>query len=275
MDTQEIIQRGQELAIQFAPKIVAAIVIFIVGRIVAKLLSKAARGAVSKVGGDAILVNFLGNLVYMAVLAMVIVASLGQLGVKTTSFIAMLGAAGLAIGLALQGSLSNFAAGVLIVVLRPYRVGDFIEAAGVSGTVFEVQIFNTILTTPDNKRVIIPNGQIGSSIITNFSANENRRLDLIFGASYEDNVGDVKAILTDIVDSHEKILEEPAPRIVVAELADSSVNYGVYVWVHRSDLLATKFDITEQVKRRFDEAGITIPFPQIDSHVHTVNEKVA
>ncbi|MEO1576833.1 MAG: mechanosensitive ion channel domain-containing protein, partial [Pseudomonadota bacterium] len=228
MEMQELIERGQELAVQFAPKIVAAIVVFIVGRWAAKILSRLARKAVGKVGGDAILVNFLGNLVYMALLAMVVVAALGQVGVQTTSFIAMLGAAGLAIGLALQGSLSNFAAGVLIVVLRPYRVGDFIEAAGVSGTVFEVQIFSTILTTPDNKRVIIPNGQIGSSIITNFSANETRRVDLIFGASYDDNVGEVKAILNDIVESSELILREPPPRIVVTELADSSVNYGVY-----------------------------------------------
>ncbi len=275
MEMQDLIDRGQELAIQFAPRVVAAIAVFVIGRIVAKLLARLVRTTVGKVGGDPILVNFLGNLAYMAMLALVVVAALGQMGVQTTSFIAMLGAAGLAIGLALQGSLSNFAAGVLIVVLRPYRVGDFIEAAGVSGTVFEVQIFNTVLTTPDNKRVIIPNGQIGSSIITNFSANENRRVDLVFGASYDDNVGDVKAVLTDIVESHEKILKEPPPRIVVSELADSSVNYGVYIWVRRADVLTVKFDVTEAVKRRFDEAGLTIPFPQIDSHVHSVNDRAA
>lgn len=275
IDTQVLIERGQELALTFAPRIAAAIVILVIGRWVARIVSRVVRGAVDKVGGDPILVNFLGNLVYMALLVVVVVASLGQVGVQTTSFIAMLGAAGLAIGLALQGSLSNFAAGVLIVILRPYRVGDFIEAAGVSGTVYEVQIFSTILTTPDNKRVIIPNGQIGSSIITNFSANETRRIDLTFSAGYDDNVGKVKEVLTEIVDAHDKILEVPEPKIVVSELADSSVNYGVFVWVRRSDVLSTKFDLLESVKRRFDEEGISIPYPQIDSHVHTVDREAA
>ena len=273
MNTEELVARAQELAIQFAPKIAAAIVILILGRWFARVMSRLVKSAVGRAGGDAVLVNFLGNLVYMALLAMVVVASLGQLGVQTTSFIAMLGAAGLAIGLALQGSLSNFAAGVLIVVLRPYRVGDFIEAAGVSGTVFEVQIFSTILTTPDNKRVIVPNGQIGASIITNFSANETRRVDLVFGASYDDDVGTVKGILTDIVESHEMILTEPPPRIVVTELADSSVNYGLFVWVQRANVLQVKFDVTEAVKRRFDDAGLSIPFPQLD--VHSIGAKAA
>lgn len=275
MDSQEIIARAQEMAVIFAPRILAAVVIFIIGRIVAKMLSNFVRKMVLRVGGDPILENFLGNLVYTAMLVVIVIAALGQLGIQTTSFVAMLGAAGLAIGLALQGSLSNFAAGVLIVVLRPYRVGDFVEAAGVSGTVREVQIFSTVLTTPDNKRVTIPNGQINSGVIINFSANATRRVDLIFGASYGDNVGDVKDLLTKIVDEHELILKDPAPRIAVAALAESSVNYGVYAWVNKADFLTVKFDLTEAVKRRFDEAGLTIPFPQIDSHIHSVESKVA
>ena len=275
MDKQEIIARVQDLAVTIAPRVLAALAILFIGRIVAKLLANVIRKMVRRVGGDPILENFLGNLAYSIMLAVVVIASLGQLGVQTTSFIAILGAAGLAIGLALQGSLSNFAAGVLLVVLRPYRVGDFVEAAGVAGTVLEVQIFSTVLTTPDNKRVTIPNGQINSGVIVNYSANETRRIDLIFGASYDDNVGDVKNLLTKIVEEHELILADPAPRIAVVELADSSVNYGVYVWVNKADVLTVKFALIESVKRRFDEAGLTIPYPQLDSHVRSVESKAA
>lgn len=275
MDTQALIDRGTELALSFAPKIAASLAVLIIGRWVAKFIGRMTRTMVERVGGDPILVNFLGNLVSTALLVMVVLAALGQLGIQTTSFIAMLGAAGLAIGLALQGSLSNFAAGVLIVALRPYRVGDYIEAGGVSGTVFEVQIFNTVLTTPDNKQVIVPNGQIGSAVITNFSAHANRRLDLVFSASYEDNVGTVKRVLTEIIEGDDRILAEPPPKVVVTELAESSVNYGLFVWVGRGDLLQTKWDITEAVKRRFDEEGITIPYPQLDSHVHSAESKAA
>ena len=275
MDKQEMIARAQDLAVTIAPRVLAALAILFIGRIVAKLLANVIRKMVRRVGGDPILENFLGNLAYSIMLAVVVIASLGQLGVQTTSFIAILGAAGLAIGLALQGSLSNFAAGVLLVVLRPYRVGDFVEAAGVAGTVLEVQIFSTVLTTPDNKRVTIPNGQINSGVIVNYSANETRRIDLIFGASYDDNVGDVKNLLTKIVEEHELILADPAPRIAVVELADSSVNYGVYVWVNKADVLTVKFALIESVKRRFDEAGLTIPYPQLDSHVRSVESKAA
>lgn len=275
MDTQELIEQGTDLALAFAPKIAAALLVLIVGRVVAKFIGRMTRKMIERVGGDPILVNFLGNLVTTALFVMVVLAALAQLGIQTTSFIAVLGAAGLAIGLALQGSLSNFAAGVLIVALRPYRVGDFIEAGGVSGTVFEVQIFNTVLTTPDNKQVIVPNGQIGAAVITNFSAHANRRLDLVFGASYEDNVGTVKRVLTEIVENDDRIMTEPPPKVVVTELADSSVNYGLFLWVARGDLLQVKWDVTEAVKRRFDEEGITIPYPQLDSHVHTVASKAA
>ncbi|MFK7885219.1 MAG: mechanosensitive ion channel family protein [Gammaproteobacteria bacterium] len=275
MDTQALIDQGIDIALAFAPKVAAALVVLIIGRLVAKFIGRVTRKMVERVGGDPILVNFLGNLVSTALIVMVVLAALAQLGIQTTSFIAMLGAAGLAIGLALQGSLSNFAAGVLIVALRPYRVGDFIDAGGVSGTVFEVQIFNTVLTTPDNKRVIVPNGQIGSAVITNFSAHSNRRLDMVFGAGYEDNVGTVKRVLTEIVEADDRILSEPPPKVVVTELAESSVNYGLFLWVARGDLLQVKWDITEAVKVRFDEEGITIPFPQLDSHVRNVESKAA
>jgi len=270
VDKAQLTERAQELAVMFAPRILAAIAIFVIGRWVAKAFANVARKAMRRVGADPILENFLYNIFYTVSLIVVVIAALGQVGVQTTSFIAMLGAAGLAIGLALQGSLSNFAAGVLIVILRPYRTGDFVEAGGVSGTVTEVQIFSTVLTTPDNKRIIIPNSQINSGVITNFSANATRRLDLVFGASYDDNIGTIKDLLTSIVNENKLILNDPESRIVVSELASSSVNFTVMVWVNRADYLNLKFELIESVKRRFDDAGLSIPYPQIDSHVHQV-----
>jgi len=217
---------------------------------------------------DVTLVSFAGNLIYVALLAFVIIAALGQLGIQTTSFIAILGAAGLAVGLALQGSLANFAAGVLMVIFRPFQVGDFIEGAGVAGTVEEIQIFTTQLKTPDNKTIIIPNAKMTEGNITNYSNKGTRRVDLIFGIGYGDDIDKARNLIQDELSREKRILPEPAPQIVVVELAESSVNFAVRPWVNAGDYWNVYFDLTENVKKRFDAEGITIPFPQRDIHVY-------
>jgi small conductance mechanosensitive channel len=179
-----------------------------------------------------------------------------------------MGAAGLAVGLALQGSLANFAAGVLIVMFRPYRVGDFVEAAGIAGVVVQVQILTTVLKTGDNKQIVVPNGQIMGSIITNYSANDTRRVDMVVGVSYEDDIDKVRATIKDIIDSDDRILKDPECQIAVAELADSSVNFNVRPWVKTGDYWGVKLDFTEAVKKRFDKEGISFPFPQQDVHLY-------
>jgi small conductance mechanosensitive channel len=206
--------------------------------------------------------------VRIALLVVVIIAAISQVGIETTSFIAIFGAAGLAVGLALQGSLSNFAAGVLIVLFRPYRIGDFIEAAGVAGTVEQVQILTTTMKTPDNKKIIVPNSQIMDSIITNYSANDTRRVDMVVGVSYSDDLDKVKKVLEELVSADERILKEPEYKIAVSELADSSVNFVVRPWVKTADYWSVMWDLTELIKKRFDNEGISIPFPQRDIHVY-------
>ncbi len=256
--------------LEFAMNLVTALVIFFVGRFIVRLLTRGMRKLMEKREVDQTLVTFVTNLVSMALLAFVIIAAIGALGVQTTSLIAILGAAGLAVGLALQGSLSNFAAGVLIVLFRPYKVGDWVEAAGVSGAVEEVQILTTVLKTGDNKRVIVPNGQIMDSIITNYSANDTRRVDMVFGVSYTDDLDKVRSTIEELVAADDRILEDPACTIAVSELADSSVNFVVRPWVNTADYWGVMFDLTEAVKKRFDSEGIAIPFPQQDVYLHKV-----
>ena len=261
----------QGAGIEFGMKTVVAIVIFIVGRIVARMLTKGLRKLMQAQEVDKILETFVSNLVYWTVMIFVIIAAINQIGVQTTSLIAVMGAAGLAVGLALQGSLSNFAAGVLIVMFRPYRVGDFVEAAGIAGVVEQVQILTTILRTGDNKRIIVPNSQIMGSIITNYSANDKRRIDMVFGVSYSDDLDKVRANLEELIAADERILKDPAPVIAVSELADSSVNFIVRPWVATADYWDVFWDLTEAVKKRFDREGISIPFPQQDVHIHKVD----
>ena len=201
-------------------------------------------------------------------MVVVVIAAIGALGVETTSFIAIFGAAGLAIGLALQGSLSNFASGVLIVLFRPYRVGDWVEAAGISGSVEQVQILTTILKTGDNKQIIVPNSQIMDSIITNYSANDTRRVDMVVGVSYADDLDKVRKTLEDLIAAEDRILPEPVPTIAVSALADSSVNFVVRPWVNTADYWGVMFDMTEAIKKRFDKEGISFPFPQQDVHLY-------
>ncbi|MCK5706577.1 MAG: mechanosensitive ion channel [Candidatus Aureabacteria bacterium] len=248
--------------------LVAAIVIFIVGKWLARVITNLIEKAMVKSKVDSTLVKFVKNLVYMGLLAFVVIAAVNKLGVQTTSFIAVLGAAGLAIGLALQGSLSNFASGVILIMFKPFKVGDFIEAGGVLGSVVEIQIFNTMLDHPDNRRIIVPNAQITGGTITNFSAIEKRRIDLVFGISYDDDMKKAKNILEKIVTEDARILKDPAPVIAVSELADSSVNIVCRPFVKPGDYWAVRFDVTEKAKEQLEKNGISIPFPQTDIHVY-------
>jgi small conductance mechanosensitive channel len=259
------------LGIEFTIKVVVAIIIFYVGRIIASLVTKMLRNVMQSQEVDKILESFVCNLVYWALMFFVIIAAINQIGLQTTSLIAVMGAAGLAVGLALQGSLANFAAGVLIVMFRPYRVGDFVEAAGISGTVLQVQILTTILKTGDNKQIIVPNGQIMGSIITNYSANDTRRVDMTVGVSYDDDLDKVRSTIRELVDADSRILKEPECLIAVAALADSSVNFTVRPWVKTGDYSAVMFDLTEAIKKRFDREGISFPFPQQDVHIFKSN----
>lgn len=257
----------QSLSLEFGLKIVTALAIFIIGKWVARKLGSAVTKLLEKGSGDPMLVRFVGNIVYFALLTFVILAAIAQMGVETTSFVAALGAAGFAVGLALQGSLGNFAAGILLLVFRPFRVGHFIEGAGTSGTVEEVHIFNTRLRTPDNKSIIIPNSQLTGGTITNFTAKTERRVDLTFGVSYSDDIDHVKAVIGDVLSQDERILAEPAPVVGLMSLGDSSVNFVVRPWVKSEDYWAVLFDLNERMKKRFDAEGISIPFPQRDVHI--------
>jgi small conductance mechanosensitive channel len=257
----------QDVVAVWGLKVIAALAIFIVGRWIAKLVRRTVRRMMEKTSVDPIIVGFTSSIVYIALLAFVVVAALGQLGIQTTSFIAILGAAGLAVGLALQGSLANFAAGFLLIVFRPFKVGDFVEAAGVSGVVDAIHIFTTTFRTGDNKTIIIPNAKLSGDNIINYSAQTTRRVDMTVGVAYNADLMNVKQVLNDIVSKDERIHSEPAPLVAVAELADSSVNLVVRVWVNTSDYWGVMFDTTETIKNRFDAEGIGLPFPQRDIHI--------
>jgi small conductance mechanosensitive channel len=259
---------GQELATQYGLKLLAAVVILIIGRWVAKWLRGVVRRMMERSQVDPMIIGFVSSIAYIGLMVFVVVAALGQLGIQTTSFIAILGAAGLAIGLALQGSLANFAAGFLMIVFRPFKVGDFIEGGGVAGTVEAIEIFTTTLKTPDNKIIIVPNAKISGDNIVNYSTQPTRRVELTVGASYDADIRQVREVLEGIVRDENRILDEPAPFIAVKELADNSVNFVVRVWTATGDYWGVYFDMTEQVKLRFDQAGIGIPYPQRDVHVY-------
>jgi small conductance mechanosensitive channel len=261
----------QTTGVEFVKNLVVALIIFYVGRWVVRLVVRSIGTIMQKSNIDKTLDTFICNLVRVVLILFVVIAAVNQLGIQTTSLIAVLGAAGLAVGLALQGSLSNFASGVLIVLFRPYKVGDFIEGAGVSGSVEDVQILTTVLTTGDNKRVIVPNSQIMGSIITNYSSNDLRRIDLVIGVSYDDDIDKVRDELNALVAAENRILDDPACLIAVSELADSSVDFVIRPWVKTTDYSAVKFGLTEAIKKRFDEVGISFPFPQQDVHLHTVS----
>ncbi|MDJ0741434.1 MAG: mechanosensitive ion channel [Gammaproteobacteria bacterium] len=270
---EQIIAQVQELLAVYGLKVLAALAILLFGRIVARWGRRLVEKMLERSGVDKIVIGFVGSIVYIGLMVFVVVAALGQLGIQTTSFIAILGAAGLAIGLALQGSLANFAAGFLLIIFRPFKVGDFVEAAGVSGSVESIKIFTTTLTTPDNKTVIVPNSAIYDGNITNYSAKETRRVDLVVGVSYDADLAQVKQILNDIAASDQRVFTDPAPVIAVSELADNSVNLVMRMWGKTADYWGIHFDATEAVKLRLDDAGIGIPYPQRD--VHLYEHKVA
>lgn len=251
--------------------VIFAIVIFVVGKMVANIITNLVEKVLTKSKVDAVLVDFVAGIVKSILVLFVIIASLGELGVDTTSLVALIGAAGLAIGLSLQSSLQNFASGVMLIMFRPFTAGNFIEAAGVAGVVEKISIFNTIIKTGDNKEMIVPNGAIYGGVITNYSAKETRRVDMVFGIGYDDDIKQAKNIMTDIMEKDERILAEPAPLVAVSELADSSVNFVVRPWVKSADYWGVLFDLNESIKLAFDEANISIPYPQMDIHLNKLD----
>ena len=261
-----------ELLSSFGISLFIALSILIIGRQVVKILIKVISTALERSNTEDTVRIFVTNLLNTLLMIVVFIAAINQLGIQTTSIIAVLGAAGLAIGLALQGSLSNFAAGILIVIYRPYKVGDYIQADNHLGTVDDIQIFSTVLKTPDNKLVIVPNGSIMNGSIVNFSNQDKRRVDIIASCSYEDDIDKVKSVLADILSKDDRILNEPKPRIAVSELADSSVNFIVRPWVKNSDYIDVYYSLLEEIKKRFDQDGIAIPYPQTDVPIHNHTE---
>jgi len=249
--------------------LVGALVLFIVGRWAAKIATRLLSKTMKKAKVEPVLVSFAENLAYIGLLTLVVIAALGMAGIPTASFAAVIAAAGLAIGLALQGSLSNFAAGVLMVIFRPIRTGDFVEVGGAAGSVKEVQIFNTILDSPDNVRIIVPNAQVMGGNIKNYTANGTRRVDMVIGVSYEDDLKKTRAIIEKVIAADERILPDPAPTVAVSELADSSVNFVVRPWVKGADYWNVRFALTENIKVALEAGGMTIPFPQQDIHLKT------
>ncbi len=268
---QGYIDTAVELGMVWGPQLLLAIIVLIVGLWIVNRVVRLVSAGLDRSKTDETLAKFLTSLTSIILKALLLISVAGMVGIETTSFIAILGAAGLAIGLALQGSLGNFAGGVLILLFRPYKVGDFIDAQGVAGTVKEIQIFNTIITTPDNKRIIIPNGAISNGIITNVSAEPTRRVDFVFGIGYDDDIAKAKQTLLGILTGDSRIKSDPEPFVVLGEMADSSVNFTVRVWVDAGDYWGVYFDTMEAVKIAFDREGISIPVPQTDVHVHQVS----
>ncbi|MBZ0072487.1 MAG: mechanosensitive ion channel [Gammaproteobacteria bacterium] len=261
----------QTHVIPWVTRIAVALAIFIIGRWIALRLLSATKRLMRRGGMDSMLIDFMSNIVYFILLAIVVIATLDHLGVQTTSLLAIVGAAGLAIGLALKDSLGNVASGVLLIIFRPFRVGDFIEAAGTSGIVQAVNVFSTVLATGDNRQVIVPNGRIYGGTIINVTARPTRRIDLVFGIGYGDDIRTAKRLIGEVMAEDARILAEPAPAISLAELADSSVNINARPWVKTGDYWAVRSDLLENIKAAFDANGISIPFPQRDVHLQQVD----
>ena len=262
---------NQSMLLASLIQFVIAIAIFIIGKFAAKLISSATKKILIHKKFDDTVISFIASLVYGLVVIVAFIATISHLGFNTTSLVAIVGAAGLAIGLALQGSLSNFASGILLISLKPFKAGDFVEIAGTAGVVEEVHVFSTQLRTGDNKTVIIPNGGITNGNITNYSAKPTRRIDLVIGVGYNADLKITKQILNDVVSSHALVLKDQAITIGVSELADSSVNFVVRPWVKTSDYWPVHFDLLETIKIELDKAGIEIPFPQLSVHVNQEN----
>lgn len=267
MEAEQISELIHTYVIPWSIKIVMALVIYIVGKFIVKILVNLVGKLLAKGNYDEMLSDFIKSIVHAILMLFVIVAALDQLGVDTTSLVAILGAAGLAIGLSLQGSLQNFAAGVMLLVFKPFKSGDFVEAGGASGVVGKITIFTTIMKTPDNKEIIVPNGAIYGGNIVNYSTHPTRRVDMVFGIGYDDDLLKAKNLLEAMLKEDDRVLAEPAPVVAVSELADSSVNFVVRPWANAADYWGLMFDFTEKVKLRFDAEGISIPYPQMDVHL--------
>lgn len=267
-DLEVFTNQAMELAATWGFRVIGAIVLLLVGWVVAGWTRRLTARAFRSSKLDEALVRFFSAAAYYAVLVFVLLAVLASFGIQTASFVAVLGAASLAIGLAMQGTFSNFAAGVMLLIFRPFKIGDYVDIAGTTGTVHDIGLFATLLNTPDNKRVIAPNSAVWGETITNYSANETRRVDMTFGVGYDDDLGLAERTLRQIVEAHDKVLDEPAPQIEVVELADSSVNFVVRPWSRTEDYWAVYFDLHRSLKEGLEAAGCSIPFPQRDVHVH-------
>ena len=268
--TRIYLDQGIAWAMEGGVNLLLALVMLVVGLWVIRRIVALVAAALERGPADITLTRFFTSITSIGLKTLLFISVISTLGVATTSFVAVLGAAGLAVGLALQGSLSNFAGGVLILLFRPFRIGDYIEGQGVSGTVRDIQIFHTHLTTPDNKRVVVPNGPLANNHITNFSVEATRRVDFVFGIGYNDDLRQAKALLEQMFGDDPRVLAEPALMVVVSNLGSSSVDLTVRAWVNKEHYWPLKFDLTEQVKLAFDEAGISIPYPQTDVHLHQV-----
>jgi len=263
-----ITEKAWELTITYGPRAIMALAVLVIGLWAIGLVGKGIAKVMRDRDMDPSLIPFLRGLTTALLKVMLVISVVQMVGVETTSFIAVLGAAGLAVGLALSGTLQNFAGGVMILVFKPFKVGDFIEAQGHAGTVHSIQIFNTILKTPDNKTVILPNAPVSSGAMVNFSTEETRRVDLSFGIGYSDDIDKARSVIKHIFEADDRVLQEPAPFIAVSELADSSVNFVVRLWVKSGDFWGVHFHMIEEVKKRFDTEEISIPFPQMDVYTH-------
>lgn len=264
---EKVTSQLQEFVTNYGLKIIGAILILIIGRIAASIVRGIAKRSLTRRKTEDTIVSFVSTLTYTLVVVFIVLAALATLGVQTASFVAVIGAAAFAIGFALQGSLSNFAAGVMILVFRPYKVGDFIEAAGVAGVVREVRVFNTIIDTPDNIKTIAPNSKIYGDVIKNVTGNDTRRVDLVIGIGYGSPIGKATEVAMNVITQDERVLDDPEPQVAVSELADSSVNLVVRPWVKKEDYWAVRFDVTSKIKEAFDVNDIEIPFPQRMVHV--------
>lgn len=266
------LESHSELFIQYGVNILAAIVILFIGNIIVKTISNSVAKLLEKKQMDQAVVHFISSLVRYVLFVIVLIAALGKVGVQTASVVAVIGAAGLAVGLALQGSLANFAAGVLIVAFRPFKAGDYVEIGGVAGSVESIQIFQTVLTTPDNKMIVVPNGSVISSAIVNYSRHATRRIDYVIGVSYKADLKKTKEVILRVLESESRLLQTPAPTVGVVALADSSVNFVVRPWVKTAEYWDVYFDLLQAIKEGLDAEGIEIPFPQMDVHLNKLED---
>jgi len=266
-DSSKLTELVNTYALTWGVNVFFALAILILGRMIAKAIVNLFTRLMASSSYDPMLVDFLGSILRALLMVIIVVAALDQLGVDTTSMIAVMGAAGLAVGLALQGSLQNFAAGVMLLVFRPFKSGDYVEAGGTAGSINKITIFNTIMTSLDNKQIIVPNGNIYKDNIVNYSAKDTRRIDMVFGIGYDSDLRKAKEILLQLIEADDRILQQPSANVAVSELADSSVNLIVRPWVATDNYWAVRFDFVEAVKLRFDREGIAIPFPQVDVHL--------